>query len=196
LDTDYKSYVGPRELYDIMGASQFSLLVKWGLRENHTLLDYGCGSLRAGKLFIPYLLPGKYYGFEPNKWLIEEGTSQELGGDILEIKDTTFFINGKDIKNKIFNYVLLHSIFSHANEDLVREILDRVYKLSDRNTQIFLTFIPGNSDYQGKEWSYPEGIKYTHGKMMQLFREHGFKYDFLMWKHPGNQKWVRLCKKV
>lgn len=53
----YRGYVGPEAQYDLMGATQFRLLCTLGLREHHTLLDFGCGSLRAGRLFIPYLLP-------------------------------------------------------------------------------------------------------------------------------------------
>jgi hypothetical protein len=55
-DMHYTAYVGPPAQYDFMGASQFRLLCTLGLRENHTLLDFGCGSLRAGRLLIPYLL--------------------------------------------------------------------------------------------------------------------------------------------
>ena len=55
---DYREYVGTSETYDIGGAIQFNLLTTLGLREHHRLLDVGCGSLRAGRLFIPYLLKG------------------------------------------------------------------------------------------------------------------------------------------
>ena len=55
---DYREYVGTSERYDIGGAIQFNLLTTLGLREHHRLLDVGCGSLRAGRLFIPYLLKG------------------------------------------------------------------------------------------------------------------------------------------
>jgi hypothetical protein len=55
---DYKDYVGLPSRYDFMGATQFRLLCALGLRANHTLLDFGCGSLRAGRLFIVYLNEG------------------------------------------------------------------------------------------------------------------------------------------
>ena len=61
------------ENYDLSSALQFSLLTSLGLRENHTLLDIGCGSLRGGRLALMYLLPEHYYGIEPEQWLIEEG---------------------------------------------------------------------------------------------------------------------------
>ena len=68
----YSSYVGPPKLWDELGASQFRLLTALGLRENHRLLDVGCGALRAGRLLMPYLNKGCYYGIEPNMWLVED----------------------------------------------------------------------------------------------------------------------------
>ena len=86
----YRAYVGPPEVYDLAAANQFNLLTLCGLREHHFLLDIGCGSLRAGKLLIPYLLPGHYFGLEPEKWLVEKGFSEELGYDIVDIKKPCF----------------------------------------------------------------------------------------------------------
>src|SRR5690242_5496000 len=74
----YTAYVGPPRDYDFMGATQFRLLTTLGLREHHSVLDFGCGSLRAGRLLIPYLLPGRYYGLDPNRWLIEDAVAREI----------------------------------------------------------------------------------------------------------------------
>src|SRR5690242_11872125 len=68
-DPHYRSFVGPPERYDLLAALQFNLLTSLGLREYHSLLDIGCGSLRAGRLFMTYLLPGNYCGVEPEQWL-------------------------------------------------------------------------------------------------------------------------------
>ena len=88
---DYRTAVGPPELYDVMGAHQFCVLISEGLRDYHKLLDIGCGSLRGGRLFIPYLSVGNYYGVEPKKNLIHYGVVNELGWDILEVKQPKFY---------------------------------------------------------------------------------------------------------
>jgi cyclopropane fatty-acyl-phospholipid synthase-like methyltransferase len=49
---DYKSYVGNPKHYDLIGKIVFDLLLKYGLKPEHKLLDIGCGSLRIGKLII------------------------------------------------------------------------------------------------------------------------------------------------
>jgi hypothetical protein len=67
-----------------MGATQFSLLCSLGMREQNRVLGFGCGSPRAGRLLIPYLTAGNYYGFEPNSWLIEDGMQRQLGASIID----------------------------------------------------------------------------------------------------------------
>ena len=86
----YRAFVGPPDDYDLLGALQFSLLTALGLREHHYLLDIGCGSLRAGRLFIPYLLPERYFAIEPERWLIDEGIRLEIGQAQVDIKKPTF----------------------------------------------------------------------------------------------------------
>ena len=83
----YQVFVGLAGTWDITSSRQFNLLTSLGLREGHYLLDIGCGSLRTGRLLIPYLLPGHYFGMEPEKWLIEEGIKNECREDLIKIKE-------------------------------------------------------------------------------------------------------------
>ena len=49
-DHHYRAFVDFPGRYDVGAAAmQFSLLTALGLREDHSLLDIGCGSLRAGR---------------------------------------------------------------------------------------------------------------------------------------------------
>jgi len=47
---EHRKYVGPPERYDLAASGQFSLLTLLGMREDQSLLDIGCGSLRGGRL--------------------------------------------------------------------------------------------------------------------------------------------------
>src|SRR5947209_19510209 len=91
----YRAFVGDTQTYDIFSHMQFSLMTLLGLRENHTLLDIGCGSLRAGKLFIMYLLADRYFGIEPEQWLVQEGIERELGAEIVGRKRPRFLHDAK-----------------------------------------------------------------------------------------------------
>ena len=90
-DRDYRGYVGG--CFDTIGAHQLEIAIKFGLRQNHTLLDIGCGSLRAGRFFIMYLNVGNYCGIEPNRWLVDEGIKKEIGEGFLNFKKPKFSYN-------------------------------------------------------------------------------------------------------
>ena len=122
-DPQYRAYVGPPEDYDLIAAMAFNLLTTLGLRQHHSLLDIGCGSLRIGRLLIPYLNRGKYFGVEPNEWLVDEGIRRELGETLVQIKRPTFFFSDSPdtiSQAKIaFDFALAQSIFSHCGLDLI-----------------------------------------------------------------------------
>ena len=88
--TDYRAFVGPANQYDVIGAAQFALLFALGLREHHRLLDIGCGSLRAGRMLIPYLATDGYVGVDPNAWLIDAAIEDQIGRDIVKVKRPAF----------------------------------------------------------------------------------------------------------
>ena len=121
-DAHYMAYVGPPDQYDLMGATQFRLLTTLGLRAFHSVLDFGCGSLRLGKLLIPYLDPGRYFGLEPNNWLIEDAIQNEIGEDLIRLKQPRFFNHNDFDASKCgssFDFIVAQSIFSHAGIDVI-----------------------------------------------------------------------------
>ena len=152
-DKNYKAYVGLPDRYDFMGATQFRLLTSLGLRAHHKLLDFGCGSLRAGKLFIPYLDAANYHGQDPNEWLIRDGIENELGADIKEVKKPHFsnldsFEVGFDKK---FDYIIAQSIFSHTNLELTKKGILSIFNSLTNDGLAVVTIIEGMDDYKGKE---------------------------------------------
>jgi hypothetical protein len=72
----HRDYVGA--LWEQVGILQFEFMVSQGLRPQHVLLDVGCGSLRGGVHFIPYLEPGNYLGIDKERRLIRSGLKREI----------------------------------------------------------------------------------------------------------------------
>lgn len=111
---------------------QFNLLTSLGLREHHYLLDIGCGSLRAGRLFIPYLQPEHYCAIEPNSWLIDEGIKNECGTEQVVLKKPQFNNNSDFVSTgfrRKFDFILVHSIFTRAGKTHIRKCLSETTKV-------------------------------------------------------------------
>lgn len=195
---NYRSAVGPPDKYDIIGALQFRIMVEEGLRDYHKLLDIGCGSLRGGRLFIPYLLPDRYFGIEPDEFLVSEGINAELGMSILEVKRPQF----KYAKNfelsafgEKFDFILAQSIFSHAAPHMIRRCLGQARIVLKGEGKFIFTYFMGGSDYAGTTWAQAPDARYTEGWMKAVCNQHGFSYVKLPHKHPSGQTWVRAVHK-
>src|SRR6266498_1590855 len=193
----YRAFVGPPEKYDLVAAMQFNLLTALGLRENHTLLDIGCGSLRAGRLFIPYLLSGNYFGLEPNRWLIAQGVDKEIGEDLLRIKRPVFDHNDEfklTAFGRQFDYLLAQSIFSHAAPGQIKTCLEEAKKVMHPKSIFVATYSPGQQNYDGCEWLYPECATYTEGYMLQLATNAGLVAVPHPWEHPNDLRWLLITQ--
>lgn len=194
----YRAFVGPPEKYDLVGAMQFNLLTTLGLREDHYLLDIGCGSLRAGKLLLVYLLPGRYCGIEPERWLIEEGIRNELGNEIIQMKKP-IFSHDKNFNltslNQKFDFILAQSIFSHAAEKQIKKCLSEAKKIMKPETIFTATFVKGEENFKGNEWVYPDCVTYTLSYFKRMVEEEDLACIPLNWYHPNNQTWVAIVNK-
>ncbi|MBJ6127847.1 class I SAM-dependent methyltransferase [Microvirga splendida] len=167
-----------------MAATQFNLLTALGLRDNHYLLDIGCGSLRAGRLFIPYLRSGHYCGLEPEEWLVQQGIDSELGRDILRIKQPLFAHNWKyDFSSfgRKFDYMLAQSIFTHASASQITQCLQGVKEHLSPLGIFAVNFILGSEDYKGNEWVYPGCVNYTEAGMRSLVENAGLEMRLVNW---------------
>jgi len=192
----YRAYVGPPEDYDLIAAMSFNLLTTLGLRQHHRLLDVGCGSLRLGRLFIPYLNEGNYTGLEPAQWLVEEGIAKETGRELVELKKARFVFadSPEALEGETpFDFAIAQSIFSHAALAQIDRWL-RVVSASLMPSGAFAaTFLIGAADYDGSEWCYPQCVEYTVETMQRLGEEAGLSMTLLDWRHP-RQTWALFAK--
>jgi len=193
-DLHYRAYVGPARDYDLVSAMAFGLLAACGLRQNHRLLDVGCGSLRLGRLLIPYLNPCNYVGLEPNKWLVEEGLRYEVGDSLVEVRQPTFVYDTSLASwpsDSMFDYAVAQSIFSHTGPDLLGQWLSEIsLRLSDGGI-LLATIIEGDSDCTTSGWVYPECVEYRLDTVASLVKNVGLSFMVLDWYHP-RQVWCAI----
>lgn len=195
-DEHYRAYVGPPEDYDLVSAMVFNLLTCIGLRQHHRVLDIGCGSLRVGRLLIPYLNPGNYFGVEPNRWLVEDGITNEIGKDLVRIKTPTFSFKTsmEDFEEPLnLDYAIAQSIFSHCGLDLIDGWLSQIaFHLQD-NGAFLGTFLIDDEDYEGSGWVYPGCVQYKPETMARVASRSGLDFAIIDWKHP-RQTWALFSK--
>ncbi len=186
----YRAYVGPADRFDFMSASQFALLFQLGLREYHRLLDFGCGSLRLGRLLIPFLNRGGYYGIDPNAWLIEDGITHELGSTAIDIKMPSFSYSDSfraDVFGCRFDFLMAQSIVTHTGPDLVRKLLASVPQALNPNGLFLFSYIRDEKTTAepGDGWHYPECVGYSSAWFEEELRKVGLISRPLPWFHPG-----------
>lgn len=190
-DAHYRAYVGPPEDYDLVAAMTFNLMTSLGLRQHHRLLDIGCGSLRAGRLFIPYLNAGGYTGLEPNRWLVEDGIAQEVGADLVALKRPRFVFGDSaaalDPEDR-FDFAVAQSIFSHAGLDLVSGWLRGMAPHLQPSGALAATFLVGE-DCADPGWVYPGCVTYRVETMAAETERAGLRFQLLDWRHP-RQTWA------
>lgn len=186
-DLHHRAFVGPPRRYDRVGRLQLDTMRALGLRPEHRLLDIGCGSLRAGKHFIPYLERGHYFGIEPNRWLVEEGIAKELGRRAFEARqpsfryESDFPLSGFGVR---FHFMIAQSIFTHASARQIERCLSQVAAALEPDGIFVANFLPGDTDYTGEEWVYPECCTYTLGFLQSLAGKHGLSCESFELEKP------------
>lgn len=197
----YRSFVGPAYRYDLLGGSQFSLLFLLGMREHHKLLDFGCGSLRLGRMAIPYLAAGKYFGVEPEAWLIADGLAREIGRDVQEVKRPRFDYNTDyrtDVFGERFDFIIAQSIFSHTGDEATRKALHAFAgSVSDSGLIVANWLIGEETAELAPEtcgWVYPECVPFARERVERLAAEAGLAVRFCPWPHGGGLSWFVMAR--
>jgi len=194
---DHRAFVGSNPaLYDFEGASQFNLLTLLGLREDQYVLDVGCGSLRAGRLLIPYLQRGHYYGLDPDRSLVLQGAKSEVGNDLLKLREPVFVYNADFKLDRIrqpFDFIIANSIFSHASREQILLCLRLVAETLDANGLFLATYYAGEESYAGKGWVYPGNARYRSTDLAAMAAVNGLQLAEIAWPHVNDQRWVMLA---
>ncbi|HEV2723533.1 MAG TPA: class I SAM-dependent methyltransferase [Thermoleophilaceae bacterium] len=201
-DSDYQAYVGGPGRYDRLSALQFRVLIDAGLRDGHRVCDVGCGSLRLGRLLIPFLKPHCYFGVEPNRWLVEEGFERELGRDIVSIKHPRFrYVDDFSLEafGESFDYIIAYSVLTHCYTDLFLLALEGMRRALAPKGVLIATFVenhdaPGGTEMLdpggGNGWLYPKCVRYTWAEVADLLAEGGLMGAYVRRNDRHRQQWL------
>ena len=198
----HRAFVGQPRRYDVAAASQFALLFLLGLREHHRVLDFGCGSLRLGRLLIPYLLPDRYCGIEPETRLVEAGFAEELGHDARGLKRPRFDDNADfrvDGFGERFDFIMAQSVFSHAGAGPTARGLAAFADALAPGGLIVANWLLGHetrgAPVETAGWVYPECVEFLPERIIGLAEAAGLKTAPCPWPHP-ELHWFVMARTV
>ena len=138
-------------LWEEMGALQFDFLIAQGLAFSHTLLDIGCGTLRAGRHFIAYLDAGCYAGIDLSteaiafaNAFVRENSLESKSPDLRVNKSQELDFETYD--GRKFDFLLAHSVFTHLLPEHIEKCFSNLHRIMSEESRFYFTFFPANDD--------------------------------------------------
>jgi SAM-dependent methyltransferase len=182
-----------QERWAAIGRLQFDYLAGHGLAPSHRMLEIGCGNLRAGRLFIEHLDPGRYYGIDisPDILFAAEDTVaayklQDKLPHLTPVRDLRldFLPEGH------FDVVHAHSVFSHSPITVIDECLANVGRILAPDGFFDFTF---NRTESEEHHVLREDFYYRTATLVALARKHDLNARFMDdWEHGNSHKQSKL----
>jgi SAM-dependent methyltransferase len=193
----HRTLVGGR--WDELGRLQFEFLKAQGLKPAHVLLDIACGSLRGGRLFIPYLEPGHYLGMDKSRDLIDAGCVKEIAADVLAARKPEFVVSERfefERFSRKPDFCLAQSLFSHLDRADMELCFNNLTAFVRPGCRFYATF---------NETAFPvlhfrrsnshRMFMYTKRRMIELGERHGWRARYIgNWKHPRHQMMMEYVR--
>jgi hypothetical protein len=200
---DHRRAVGG--MWQQIGWLQFGYMVGSGLRPWHELLDVGCGSLRGGRHFVRFLEPGRYWGMDKERWLIEAGWKVLRAGNLLVkrpnlcISDGSFNLSFIP-RGKTFHFALAQSVFTHLKPDEIKACLKAVMGRLRWGGEFHATYFDSDSVDVGEPHRFRDGerdiARYPFAFFHRLAQSCDAKVQMLGdWGHPRKQKMLVFRKR-
>lgn len=153
---------GPAGGYAGSGRRALRQCVAHGLQPDSTLIDVGCGALRAGIWLIDYLDPYRYCGIEPSDAYLATGRSiaRAVLGDTFELRKRPRFDDNDRFDLSVFgetpDVVLATGVLNHAAKRHIALLLDGFVAVAHRESVLLVTVrlaCNAGEDYLGDQWA-------------------------------------------
>ncbi len=170
-------------IYLDVGKEFLTYLQEHGLRPEDHLLDYGCGILRGGLQFVPYLEPGHYVGVDISASRLEQGQGLMDEAGIPRENYATYLVQDcslKELGNRKFDIVWAHAVLMHMPEADIRALLASLKGHLNPGASFYFTFFPSESlgldritKDQVRDFYYPTDY------LKEIFESKGYEFEIL-----------------
>ncbi|WP_422007293.1 hypothetical protein [Roseivirga pacifica] len=197
----------PSENFDQSGRAQFIALLELGLLPQSSVLEIGCGVLRAGHWLINFLEPDNYYGIEPSEKRVQLGLDQLISKSVQIEKKPRFNFNDEfdlTVFDKKFDFFLAGSIWTHCSKLDISTMLDGFKETGTDNSVFLVSYLPAFfpwQDYKGSDWvgtshksEKPGCIHHNKKWIKRQAKNRGLHISFLNKTAFDNQYWIVLSK--
>jgi SAM-dependent methyltransferase len=198
---NHRARVGGK--WDEMGQVQYDFLVGMGLEPHMKFLDVGCGSLRAGRLLVPYLDAGNYFGIDIGAEIVEAGYTHELdeaGRERLPLANLRMTDRFDADFGVQFDMAIAQSVFTHVSLNHIRLCLHRLSKVMKPGARFFATFSEKAADYPidgmwGRAYTERNVYWYYRQDMRWAAQRTPFEFRYIgAWGHARGQKMVEYTR--
>lgn len=194
-------------MWEELGQLQLDFLIAQGLRPEHVLIDIGCGALRGGMKFIPYLDPGHYWGIDSNELLLQTGWDLEVQryrladrqprDQLVCLADFEF-----DTLGVQFDMAIAQSLFTHLSFNRIRRCLARLAPSLKPGATLYATFyeLGEDEDREAVKMHGERGVPSYSDKSFYHYTVRDFRYaaeglpyavDYIgEWQHPRAQRMI------
>lgn len=170
VERDPQGAVGSQ--WEELGQLQIEYMLAQGMKPEHRLLDFGCGTLRAGRHFIRYLDAGRYTGVDLSLGALEYGKSLVAEEGLADKHPR--LIQNTDIATvsygaASFDFIMAQSVFTHLRLPEIGECLKSFASVMHPGTRLFFTY---NEAPEATETTLKD-FKFPFEAIADRAREHG-----------------------
>lgn len=141
-DQKYKQCLGGgTNSWDTRGNFQLFFLKKMGLNASCSIIDVGCGPLRAGTHIIKYLNAGNYYGLDYNKSFINSAKTIITDNNLSAKNPKLYVVRDFNFKtiNRKFDFALVFSVLNHCDRNQINRFFNNIPSLLNPESKVFIT---------------------------------------------------------
>jgi 2-polyprenyl-3-methyl-5-hydroxy-6-metoxy-1,4-benzoquinol methylase len=189
------------------GLREFKLFTSYGISPHHRVIDYGCGSLRMARNFIPFLKTGSYWGFDISKRFINDGIANLEKNGIRSDLGNYRVISPESLtegREQRADFVISSKVLMHISPENLTQFISQLSTLIHNKTTLIMEFDESETDVRtsGSAWAYSanrlaevfQAFLPDHGISISRYKQKRLFFNNLIYRSYLTASPVELAK--